>query len=35
MKKIKLTNEEKEIEKSLISGEFIDISQKEFNDIAK
>ncbi|HJP18263.1 MAG TPA: antitoxin [Nitrospinota bacterium] len=34
-KKIILTNEEKEIEKSLISGEFVDISQEEFKDIAK
>lgn len=35
MKEIILTSEEKEIEKSLIDGEFIDISQKEFKDIAK
>ncbi len=35
MKKIILTKEEKEIEKALIDGEFIDISQKEFKDIAK
>tara|TARA_Y100000031_G_C7973110_1_gene271295 strand:+ start:26 stop:280 length:255 start_codon:yes stop_codon:yes gene_type:complete len=34
-KKIILTDEEKEIEKSLISGEFVDISQEEFKDIAK
>lgn len=34
-KKIILTNEEKKIEKSLISGEFIDINQEEFKDIAK
>tara|TARA_B100000959_G_scaffold260935_1_gene297974 strand:- start:3750 stop:4004 length:255 start_codon:yes stop_codon:yes gene_type:complete len=34
-KKIILTNEEKEIEKSLISGDFVDINQEEFKDIAK
>ncbi|MGR3317474.1 MAG: hypothetical protein ACUZ8O_03235 [Candidatus Anammoxibacter sp.] len=34
-KKIILTDEENEIEESLISGEFVNISRKDFNDIAK
>ncbi len=33
-KKIILTDEEKEIEESLISGKFVDISQDEFKNIA-
>jgi len=32
---IKLTKEEKEIENSLINGEFIDVAPQEFKEIAK
>lgn len=34
-KQIKLTKEEKEIEDSLINGEFIDVNPKEFKEIAE
>ena len=34
-KKILLTDEEKEIEGSLINNDFVDINKKEFNEIAK
>ncbi|MBC8548573.1 MAG: hypothetical protein H8D23_02885 [Candidatus Brocadiales bacterium] len=34
-KNIKLTREEKEIEDSLINGEFINIEPDEFTEIAK
>jgi len=32
---IKLTKEEKEIENSLINGEFIDVAPQEFKEIAR
>ncbi len=34
-RKIILTDDEKKLEESLISGEFVDIGQKDFEDIAK
>ena len=34
-RQIKLTKEEKEIENSLINGEFIDVAPQEFKEIAK
>jgi predicted DNA binding CopG/RHH family protein len=34
MRKIKLTKNEKEIENALIQGEYIDIDEKEFRNIA-
>ncbi len=34
-RKIKLTDDEKKLEELLISGEFVDIGQKDFEDIAK
>jgi predicted DNA binding CopG/RHH family protein len=34
MRQIKLTKEEKEIENSLLKGEYIDIDQQEFKEIA-
>lgn len=35
MRKIKLTKNEKEIENALIQGEYIDIDEKEFRNIAR
>ena len=34
-RKLTLTGEEKKIEDSLIRGEFVDVGEKEFKDIAK
>ncbi len=34
-RQIKLTKEEKEIENSLINGEFIDVAPQEFKEIAR
>ena len=35
MKQIKLSREEKEIEKALLKGEYVDFDQSEFEDIAR
>ncbi|UCD55596.1 MAG: antitoxin [Candidatus Omnitrophota bacterium] len=35
MRKIKLTKQEKTIEKALLKGEYIDVTKDEFNAIAK
>ena len=35
MRQIKLTREEKEIETSLLKGEYIDVSKNEFDEIAR
>jgi len=35
MKRIKLTKQEKAIENALLSNEYINVSQEEFNSIAK
>lgn len=35
MRKIKLTRQEKEIEKALLNEEYIDVSQEEFNELVK
>lgn len=35
MRKIKLTRQEKAIEDSLLKGEYIDVKEEEFNEIAQ
>ena len=35
MRKPKLTKQEKDVEKALIKGEYIDVSKKEFDSIAE
>ena len=35
MRRIKLTSKEKEIESSLIKGEYVDVDKREFEEIAQ